>query len=774
MELKLFKPIIYTAMWGIQSFFHQDHTSSSGFILACHRVRQSRNVAFTPLYGLEINEAKFEKTIRAILGAKYVPVTLADVSSRIENPKREKWFCVTFDDAYKELTSTALPILKRYGVPSTLFVVSSFAYGTGKMWWLEVEKAIQEKSELTVSAFRRQIRLPCNTEAEKRRAFLIIDRVLQLVTPTSIGKVVDDLTGYSIGTSQSITKENCMNWDDLRRATRNFDVEIGAHSNSHFNLKLVNNKILRSEVEVSRDAIKDEIGIRPYSFAYPYGAATEREAAVIKDAGFTLGLTMQTGLALLSEGQFRVSRLDVNSAVATKEYFEVFGSGLIDKIKGYFFPIRNEINRINESGIPLLGQSKTDSNDSIEMYQPQTENKLVIVGPRRLRGALVFRLAAGLTLRIINRVVGYLRFRSDAVREKKSRHVMFVHFETALGSAVHATPMFEVLKKHSPEIIITVACSQPMFDVLQHNPYIGRVVKVVNPVSGIIRSWLDLWKLSSDKNYDCVLIGPGNNNGSISAAVSTTGLKPLVGLSPLIGLLDTRYSYNIGESVIYNNLNILKFFGCYSNSPVEPSVFFSRENVKYAVSLLIEQGCQNGKPILALITQTSGGQPTKWHSNKFVELADKFADQGFEVVFTGTAAEVESIDQIRKAMRNQSISVAGRTSICELAALLCHCDLAISLDTGPMHVARSVGLPMVVIAPAWQPDFEWLPIECPQIEIIRKNDIFCRHCRKLFCQTMNCISDITVIEVYNAAIALLGKYPSALSNKQARVSRLVA
>jgi ADP-heptose:LPS heptosyltransferase len=68
------------------------------------------------------------------------------------------------------------------------------------------------------------------------------------------------------------------------------------------------------------------------------------------------------------------------------------------------------------------------------------------------------------------------------------------------------------------------------------------------------------------------------------------------------------------------------------------------------------------------------------------------------------------------------VSLAGRTRVTELAAVLALSDWVVSLDTGTMHVGRAVGVPMVVIGPSWQRPTEWMPLGVEHVRILRGKD----------------------------------------------------
>ena len=78
------------------------------------------------------------------------------------------------------------------------------------------------------------------------------------------------------------------------------------------------------------------------------------------------------------------------------------------------------------------------------------------------------------------------------------------------------------------------------------------------------------------------------------------------------------------------------------------------------------------------------------------------------MVYVGTSADVAAIEAIRQAAGGVGASIAGRTSVTELAAVLAMSDAMVTLDTGTMHIGRAVKTPMAVLGPSWQRPIEWM------------------------------------------------------------------
>jgi ADP-heptose:LPS heptosyltransferase len=109
-------------------------------------------------------------------------------------------------------------------------------------------------------------------------------------------------------------------------------------------------------------------------------------------------------------------------------------------------------------------------------------------------------------------------------------------------------------------------------------------------------------------------------------------------------------------------------------------------------------------------------------------------------------------------------SLAGRTSVTELAALLALSDAVVSLDTGTMHVGRAVGVPMVVMGPSWQKPLEWLPLDIPNVRILRGQD-------RADVPVEYKLDEIEASAVIASLTELLKTYPADPAQREERLQR---
>ncbi len=352
-------------------------------------------------------------------------------------------------------------------------------------------------------------------------------------------------------------------------------------------------------------------------------------------------------------------------------------------------------------------------------------------------------------------------FRGDA-RPEAVRSVLFLEYMLPLGSCVHMTPVFEAIKRDRPDVLITVATRGLGAQLLRHSPFVDHIISTpdaLTDTAGAARSLrAGLKKLGVQP--DCVLTGSADRRTRIALLGLLSGAGWRGGFTLLPEIYQHALHYDDAKSLIDNNLQLARLAGC-SGAHLEPRIFFSTADTA-ATEALAHAANPAGKPLLVMVTQNSGGQRTGWHDERFAQVI-RYADEvlGCSIVFVGTPADASAIDKLRQGI---GTSVAGKTTVTQLAALLAMSDVVVSLDTGTMHVGRAVGTPMVVIGPSWQRPIEWLPLGIPWVRILRGQD---RPDIPVGYQ----LDEVDAEAVMVALDDLLASYPPSSENRAARVQQ---
>ena len=166
------------------------------------------------------------------------------------------------------------------------------------------------------------------------------------------------------------------------------------------------------------------------------------------------------------------------------------------------------------------------------------------------------------------------------------------------------------------------------------------------------------------------------------------------------------------------------------------------------------------RPLVAM--HVSGGRPVKqWEPARFADVARRLvAGRGASILLTGAVADRPLVEQVARDLPpGAAIDATGEVDLLTLAALLDACELLVSGDTGPMHIAAAVGTPIVAVFGPSDPR-RYAP-RGPHDRVVRV-DLPCAPCNRIRlpparCTGIipDCLALIAPDRVLDAAIAII-------------------
>jgi heptosyltransferase II len=168
-----------------------------------------------------------------------------------------------------------------------------------------------------------------------------------------------------------------------------------------------------------------------------------------------------------------------------------------------------------------------------------------------------------------------------------------------------------------------------------------------------------------------------------------------------------------------------------------------------AMQTLLNAGARPNATRIAVGAGASYGSAKCWPPERFAAaLNDFLSHHDADVVLFGTAAEATVSVAIASELHCPPIDLTGKTTIAELPALLSHCHLFLGNDSGAMHVAAAVGLPVVAIFGPTDPDGT-SPVT-PRLSIVQQKP-YCSPCFLRRCPTDHrCMKAVTPAMVETA------------------------
>ena len=146
-----------------------------------------------------------------------------------------------------------------------------------------------------------------------------------------------------------------------------------------------------------------------------------------------------------------------------------------------------------------------------------------------------------------------------------------------------------------------------------------------------------------------------------------------------------------------------------------------------------------------------GAVMRQWMPEYFATVIDLLIEKnGVNVVLVGGPDEAELAGQVLKSVvnRNSVVSLAGRTSLAELTALLGACALYLGNNSGPKHIAALLGVPTVGIHSGVVDAAEWGPVG-PRAIAVQRNMV-CSPCYLV--KPEDCVRDMACLKRLEPAV----------------------
>ncbi len=168
--------------------------------------------------------------------------------------------------------------------------------------------------------------------------------------------------------------------------------------------------------------------------------------------------------------------------------------------------------------------------------------------------------------------------------------------------------------------------------------------------------------------------------------------------------------------------------------------------------LLRKEGLQQDKLLIVCHVSSNNGQSKRWPLPYWATLLDRLIhEEGAQIVLTGASTDLPIIENVISHMSEHPINLAGKTSLPQLAALLQRANLLISGDSGPIHMATALGIPIIGIYGPTNPSLSG-PVS-PDATVLRST-IWCSPCYNMKdpadCRfyTTQCMKNITPTQVF--------------------------
>lgn len=302
-------------------------------VLAYHDVYAGPTDPVDNFDGLRVRVDRFERQIR-YLASHYRVVPLARLFDAPAAPRHAKPLAaITFDDGYKNTYRYAYPLLRRLGLPATVFVIPDFSLHGRVPWWERLRTIAAQAGRPDGSAPARNGRRPLRwtTEREREDALLRLSAKLRRLPPEERENALAALAEELGSAGRAHPGSEPLSVDEILEMT-DAGISVGSHGLSHDSFLHMSPDRLETELIESKRVLESVTG-RPVAWlAYPYGHYSECDMEAALRAGYHGAVTTGVGLNDRTANPFAVRRVSVDDRLSFS-HFVVAVTGLRDILK---------------------------------------------------------------------------------------------------------------------------------------------------------------------------------------------------------------------------------------------------------------------------------------------------------------------------------------------------------------------------------------------------------------------------------------------------------
>lgn len=315
-----------------------------------------------------------------------------------------------------------------------------------------------------------------------------------------------------------------------------------------------------------------------------------------------------------------------------------------------------------------------------------------------------------------------------------------------------ATPVIADIRKKWPEASITAMCQSNVAGMLKHDPHLNEVFSYKKPSGWIPKQ--QHWEIIEALRFGKYDLGIVLTNSFSSAWWFLFG-----NVKNRIGFATNGRSLLLNKAVPFpENLETQHLVITYKMllepmgiplSDTPPTLYISKQEFDSARALLATFGVDPDKQTLIGINPGAAfGSAKCWLPDRFQGVTKRLLeDPSMYVIYFGDPAGASLVNEICKDFSERVINLAGKTSLRELLPLIKLCSVFLTNDSGPMHIAAALKVPLVALFGSTS-DVKTGPYGGGTV--IHKH-VECSPCYKRVCPIdFRCMKRIEVDEVYNA------------------------
>ncbi|MFH1359906.1 MAG: lipopolysaccharide heptosyltransferase II [Candidatus Omnitrophota bacterium] len=320
-----------------------------------------------------------------------------------------------------------------------------------------------------------------------------------------------------------------------------------------------------------------------------------------------------------------------------------------------------------------------------------------------------------------------------------------------VGDVIFSSPIFKALKTAYPQARISCMAVPRVKEILEMIPDVDDII-LYDEKGRHIHPWTKLGLILElrKKKFDaCFLL---HRSWTRALLVYLAGIPVRVGYeAKKRGILLTHKVQSAKEPLHRADyyLRVIESFGVQAQD--RTCAIKTTEEDQHYIEQLLKENHMDAHERFVVIHVGGNWNLKRWPEKNFALLIDRLQkERDVRVVLIASAKDEDLIKRVADFCSNRPVLLAGRTNLKQLAALMQQAFCVISNDSGPLHIANSVGTKSIALFGPTRSEITG-PRGKATCEILQ-NDIGCNRaaCYHLVCPDNSCMKSITVNDVCEA------------------------
>jgi heptosyltransferase-2 len=368
---------------------------------------------------------------------------------------------------------------------------------------------------------------------------------------------------------------------------------------------------------------------------------------------------------------------------------------------------------------------------------------------------------AGIIYSLANATLASLNYLFTVPRKKSYPKTILVFRTGNFGDTLCAMPAYQALKGYFPQAQLLLLTSrdrvfnqkQTLTSLIGENTFNEIIYYEPRNLSSILGAWKLLRSIRS-RRVD-LLIYFGQYGVPFWRLLRDMFFFWIAGCGKLVGFKLNKHSiFRIAQRYCRKFdceterlLKVLSPLGVIEKKPVFDLAITDPDR-ELIDRLWPPQGLIDNRPVIG-ISPGSAYSLKCWPQDNFISLAEEllFRYKAF-IVLLAAEEQKQTCRLISDSLAGECLNLCAKTNFAQTAEAIKRCDLVVSCDSGPAHLAASIGVPVVIISSSWDYPNCWAPYG--NKHLIIRHDLDCQVCLRPECPTCECIKGISIEEVIAA------------------------